>query len=172
MLFLLFTLSALLGTAGSVDSIFTSASFQRPVSVRMDSTKTNVIVADASGNRIRLLNLATSAVTTLMGTGVANSVDGIATSATINFPCGAVQDTAGSYYFSEYNTGKIRKLAAGSTTTTTVAYDYFNYYPQGLTVDHSGNVIIADRHGYLRILVGTTMHNIGGVGKNLSQGND
>lgn len=88
------TLAGRAGVAGSVDGVGTSASFNRPSDVAMDSTGAFAVVADQGSHIIRRIEVDSGVVSTIAGTpGVAGSSDG--TSATFNSPTGACVDAAG-----------------------------------------------------------------------------
>ena len=76
------------GAAAFANGIGTAASFSTPMGVALDPTGALLYIADFSNNRIRVLTLATLAVTTLAGSGVSGSADGVGTAATFVNPRG------------------------------------------------------------------------------------
>src|SRR5688500_10490230 len=57
------------GTAGSNDATGTSATFSSPQGIAIDSTATNLYVADTGSHKIRKIVISSGAVTTIAGTG-------------------------------------------------------------------------------------------------------
>ncbi len=59
----------------------------------------NVYIADFTNNRIRKVTVFTGIITSIAGTGTPSysGDDGIATSATLNTPCGVTLDTSDKY---------------------------------------------------------------------------
>src|SRR5471032_1497856 len=84
-------------TAGSTNTgtgPATLARFNNPAGVAIDSTGTNMYIADANNHVIRKVVISTGITTTLAGTGSAGSADNTTgTSATFNFPQGVAIDT-------------------------------------------------------------------------------
>ena len=94
-------------------------------------------------------------VTTLAGSGVAGSANGVGTVAQFNGPNGVARDTWGNVYVAEQDNHRIRKITAAGVVTTLAggtqgyadgvgAAAQFNY-PAGVAVDSSGNVYVADQ---------------------------
>ncbi len=100
-------------------------------------------------------------ITTVVGTGTASySGDGdTATSAALNGPVGVAVDSSGNLYIADMNNHRVRKVTMSTGIITTIAgtgtgtYNYVNngdatsaslYYPNGVALDSSGNVYIAD----------------------------
>lgn len=79
---------------------------------------------------------------------------------------GAVMDSNGNFYFSDTNSNKIRKLAAGATSTTTVLTTVSG--PRGMCVDGNGNLYYADsNNNKIMMYDGTTTTVIAGGGSKL-----
>ncbi len=96
------------GTQGSTDATGTSASFDIPHGVAVDSSG-NVYVAGMFNNKIRKISSA-GLVTTLAGSGISGSTDATGTSASFNNPRGVAVDSSGNVYVADYNNHKIRKI--------------------------------------------------------------
>jgi hypothetical protein len=112
------TFAGTLGTTGTTDATGTSALFNTPRGMAIDSSN-NIFVADAYNQTIREITSA-GVVTTIAGyagtTGVAN---GTGTAARFNFPFAVAQATVGgvsTLFVSDENNQAIRMIFYGSTT--------------------------------------------------------
>ncbi|HEY3834488.1 MAG TPA: fibronectin type III domain-containing protein [Acidimicrobiia bacterium] len=141
------------GTAGYVNGSGTSAEFNQPQGVAVDSSG-NVYVADTNNNDIRKI---TSSGTTSLFAGSSSQASGSTdgSRATFNQPNGIALDSSGNLYVADTNNNKIRKITSGGTTSTFAGSGTAGFAdgtgtaakfsgPQGLTVDSSGNVYVAD----------------------------
>ncbi len=108
------------GTAGELDNATgTSAEFDGPMGITTDGT--NLYVTDTSGNKIRKIVIATGAVTTIAGNGIATELDNTTgTSAEFENPAGITTDGT-NLYVADYLGGKIRKIVIATGAVTTVA---------------------------------------------------
>jgi len=153
------------GAAGSTNGLGTNASFRNPEHLACDSSG-NIYVADWNTALIRKISPA-GLVTTLAGSGVQSSVDGIGTAATFNNPQGITLDSTGNVYVTEVTGNRIRKITpnglvttlAGSTSGSangTGAQATFNV-PVGIVMDTSNNLYVADLTNNLirKIALGT-----------------
>lgn len=104
-------------SAGYADGTGTNAQFYTPSGVAV--VNSFLYVADGSNNRIRKIDLATNAVTTIAGSSD-GTADGTGTSAQFSFPFGIAADN-GFLYVSDYNSHHIRKLDLATNAVTTVA---------------------------------------------------
>ena len=148
------------GSAGSLNGNGTAASFNNPSGLAIDLNG-NIYVADAGNNLIRKID-PNGNVTTLAGNGLADYVDGFATSASFNSPVGIAVDAAGNIYVADAYNNRIRKInqagqvstyAGSGYYTPTGYYYYFKagndfYYPAGVATDLDGNVYVADRDNH------------------------
>jgi len=150
------TLAGKAGVTGSSDGTGPVARFDYPVSIATDGSG-YIYVADASNNTIRKITPA-GAVTTLAGTaGVRGWADGTGAAASFNLPGGVAADRAGNIYVSDSNNNTIRKITPGGVVATlagtagvTGSADGTGsaasfWVPQGLAIDGSGDVYVADR---------------------------
>ncbi len=151
------------GTPGFADGIGTAARFNAPRAVAVDESG-NVYVADTENHRIRRIS-PTGEVVTIAGTGVAGYVDGTGDTARFNGPSGIVW-VNNTLIVSERINQRIRQIRlregnaspakASSWFVATLAgtgsagsadgsgnVATFNQ-PNGLAVDGSGNVYVAD----------------------------
>jgi len=113
------TLAGSAGNAGSTDASGTSAKFNYPAGIAIDSTGANLYVADSSNHVIRKVVIASGAVTTLAGTaGTAGSTDGTGAAARFNTPIGVAIDNTGNLYVTDQVYTKVRKVTAAGVVTT------------------------------------------------------
>jgi sugar lactone lactonase YvrE len=95
------------GTAGFNDGATSSAQFNNPYGVAVDSSG-NVYVADYFNNRIR--KISGGVVSTLAGDGTQSYLDGTGTAARFNFPSGVAVDSSGNVYVADVGNHRIRKI--------------------------------------------------------------
>ena len=157
------TLAGKAGVAGSADGTNSTARFQSPNGVAVD-TNGNVYVADSSNDTIRKMTpVGTNwVVTTLAGrAGVVGSTDGTNSDARFNAPVNVALDSAGNVYVTDGFNETIRKVTPDGTNwvVTTLAgkagvvgtvdgtnSDARFYYSYGVAVDRIGNVYVSDQH--------------------------
>jgi trimeric autotransporter adhesin len=157
------------GTRGySGDGIqATSASLYDPSGVALDASG-NIYIADSYNNRIRLVTKSTGLISTVAGTGGGSySGDlGPATSANIYTPVAVALDASGNIYMADCYNSRIRMVTKSTGIITTLAgngrigYSGDNgqatsaalYRPQGVAVDASGRVYIADQSDRIRMV--------------------
>jgi len=141
------------GIAGSADGLGIAASFNNPSGVAVDGNG-NVYVADSYNNKIRKIT-ATGEVTTLAGSGAPGTANGTGTGASFNGPSGVAADQNGTLYVADTDNHKIRKITASGVVTniagsgTSGSADGTGtqasfYYPQGIAVDGTGTLYVAD----------------------------
>jgi sugar lactone lactonase YvrE len=137
----------------------TSASINFPDAVAIDRNG-NLLIADASNNLIRKVNLSTGIITTFAGTGsnVFNG-DGIAaTAASLALPPGVAVDAANNVIIADRDHNRIRRVDASTGNITTIAGNGVSSYggdggpatsamllePMRVAVDAAGNIYIGD----------------------------
>ncbi|HNP32351.1 MAG TPA: hypothetical protein PKN96_03570, partial [Flavobacterium sp.] len=141
------------GSVGSVNANGTSASFNLPTVVTLDSSG-NVFVVDRSNHKIRKIT-PNGDVTTFAGSGSIGSADGVGTAASFKYPDGAVFDSHDNLFVSDQSNHKIRKITPDGTVSTFAgsgsigAVDAVGtaasfYYPAGMAVDADDNLYVAD----------------------------
>lgn len=171
------TLAGAAGAMGSSDGAGSSARFNRPGGVVVDSSG-NVFVGDLDNHVIRKITPA-GVVTTFAGSaGSAGSADGVGSGARFNTPFGLAFDGAGNLFVADLNNNTIRKISANGTVTTlagaagsggrvdgTGSAARFNA-PVGLAVDANGNVFVADTQNQTirKITSGGVVTTIAGTG--------
>jgi sugar lactone lactonase YvrE len=136
----------------------TSARLFGPFFIALDGVG-NLYVGDRGNSRVRRVDRATGTITTLAGGFTPASGDGgAATSANLSNPAGLALDASGSLYVAENGANRVRKIDAATGIITTVvgtgsaggsgdgglAIEAQLNAPQGVTVDRSGNLYIAD----------------------------
>ncbi len=133
------------------------ASLNTPLSVCFDHLG-NLYIADTNNHRIRKVDQ-NGIITTVAGNGTSgySGDQGLAINAQLNYPTDMVVDKAGILYISDTNNHRIRRVAGNGIITTYVgtgtpgdsgdggaAVDAEISGPQGLAIDESRNLYIAD----------------------------
>jgi serine/threonine-protein kinase len=146
-----------LGGGGLVDGSGTQAKFNQPVGIAVDGSGT-IYVADTGNNAIRKIT-PDGRATTLAGSGPAGFADGSGGSARFNAPRGIAVDVAGNIYVADTLNQRIRKIAAAGAVSTlagsgdqgtanggAAAARFSN--PDGIALDASGNIFVADNSSF------------------------
>jgi trimeric autotransporter adhesin len=150
----------------------TSARLRYPSGVAIDASG-NIYIADTYNNRIRMVTKSTDIITTVAGDGSYGDKGdgGLATSARLNYPNGIAIDASGNIYIADTDNHRIRMVTKSTDIITTVAGDGSSgfsgdgglatsarlYYPQGVGIDVSGNIYIADtRNNRIRMVTKST----------------
>jgi trimeric autotransporter adhesin len=156
-------ISTVAGTGSSGYSgdggLATSAALRSPYGVAIDASG-NIYITDAGNNRIRMVTKSTGIISTVAGTGsYGYSGDGgLATSADLFYPHGVAIDASGNLYIADTYNNRVRMVTKStgiiSTVAGTVSSGYSGdgglatsadlFYPDGVAIDASGNIYIAD----------------------------
>ena len=155
---------------GSADGAGTASQFNNPGNVALDSAG-NLYVADTDNDTIRKITPAGVASTLAGSPGISGSADGAGSSARFNQPLGVAVDTAGNVYVADTGNHTIRKMTpagtnwsvstlagmagvSGSANGTGAGARF--YEPEGVAVDGSGNVYVADTWNHTIRVVGSS----------------
>lgn len=149
------TLAGMAGVSGSTDGTGSSALFNQPAGIALDSA-TNIYVCDYGNSTIRRITLS-GQVTTIAGTaGITGSLNATGTNAQFFHPMGIAVDSATNLYVADYGNHLIRKITPFHVVSTLAGsagvFGFANatgtaaqfYEPEGVAVDPSGNVYVAD----------------------------
>ncbi len=148
----------------------TSASLYYPFGVAVDSSG-EIYIADEFNHRIRRVN-PSGTIITVAGNGTAtySGDNGPATSASLYYPIGVTVDSSGNIYIADQYNNRIRKVNASGTITTVAGNGAGGYsgdngpatsarltYPEGVAVDSTGDLYIADsgNHRIRKVTSGT-----------------
>jgi uncharacterized repeat protein (TIGR01451 family) len=152
------------GTAGSTGDggQATSATLSQPKGLAVDAGG-NLFIADPSAVRVRRVDATTGIITTAAGTGVSqySGDGGDAASASLVLPMGLAFDGAGNLLIADLS--RIRRVDAATNVITTIAGNgtggfsgdggpalSAGFVAQGVGVDGTGNLLIADGHERIR----------------------
>ncbi|MES2703222.1 MAG: T9SS type A sorting domain-containing protein [Bacteroidota bacterium] len=130
----------------------------------------NMYIADQNNNAVRKVNTS-GVITTIAGKGVAgySGDDTLGVAAMLNKPYGVAVDYMGNVYISDNGNNVIRKVNSAGIITTFAGTGVAGYSgdmgpanmarlkgPQGLAVDGSGNLYIADADNHVVRKISTT----------------
>ncbi|XOU93949.1 MAG: hypothetical protein ACNFW9_03825 [Candidatus Kerfeldbacteria bacterium] len=109
------------GTAGYSNAVGSAAMFNRPFGLTIDASGSNIYVADSNNHVIRKISLATSAVTTVVGSGSAGYREAIGSDAALSYPEYIKFGADGYLYFTESGSMRVRQINVSSGLTKLVA---------------------------------------------------
>jgi sugar lactone lactonase YvrE len=151
------TFAGMLGQPGLVNASGTSAKFNMPAGIVIDSAN-NLYVTDGNNHVVRKIT-PVGVVTTLAGSGTSGRANGSGAAASFNLPQGIAIDSAGNLYVADAGNHTIRKITSagavtlfsgsstslsGSTESTTSATAVLFNNPIGIALDAANNVYVAD----------------------------
>ena len=156
-----------------------NAALDHPIAVAVDSAD-NIFIADTGNSVIREVVASTGDIQTVAGNGVAGySGDGPATSVELNEPFGVFVDGSGNIFIADTSNCLVREVSGGALTTiagnptlqTPCGYSGDGpatteqlSLPEGVFVDGSGNVFIADTdNSLIRELTGGNITTVVGT---------
>ncbi len=153
------TLAGQAGMSGSLDGVGTSAQFNNPFAIAVDSAD-NIYVSDSANDTLRKVT-PSGVVSTLAGLpGYAGSTDGNGNDARFWNPQGLAVDNRGNIYVADTGNNTVRKitpmgvvttlagLAGTSGTTDGIGKEARFNSPGGVAVDRTGNVYVADTNNH------------------------
>jgi sugar lactone lactonase YvrE len=157
----------------------TAASIDSPTGLAANST--NLYLADTHNHRIREVNLTTTIITTLAGTGSPSfNGDGSATAANLALPRGLTQDASGNLYLADTANQRIRRIDATTGQITTIAGQGTQTFsgdngpataasldtPRATAASPTGQITLADtgNQRIRQISTDATIHTIAGLG--------
>jgi hypothetical protein len=126
----------------------------------------NVFIADYSNCRVREINASTGIINTVAGTGSKGTGcgftgDGTATSNELNAPAGVVVDANDNVFIADTNNMRVRWVSPSGVMTTIAGNGNAGYlgdggsgllaelyYPVGIALDSSGNVLVGDEYNF------------------------
>ena len=140
------------GAAGSQDGAGSAAQFYQPNGVAVDAAG-NVYIADTGNNKIRKMTPG-GVVTTLAGSGIVGTVDGVGSAAQFSFPLAVACDKAGDVYVAGHS--GMRKITPTGVVTTLVGGEFdinevdgllgsaTMAWPSALAFDAAGDLFVID----------------------------
>ena len=150
----------------------TAAQLNEPYGVASDMSG-NLYIVERCGLRVRIVKVTSGLIGTIAGTGGWQGINqgdgGPATSAQLGYPSGVAVDTSGNVYIADNNNNRVRMVTKSTGFISTVAgtgtygsigdgglsYNAQLFAPNGVAVDVSGNVYIADQYS-LRLVTKNT----------------
>lgn len=154
------TLAGTAGSEGSTDGTGAAARFGAPRGLAVDAAG-NVYVADTGNYTIRKITPA-GVVTTFAGTaGSRGSTDGTGSAARFDRPFDVAVDSSGNIYVADTFNSTIRKITSAGAVTTLAGDARFTGdddgtgedalfdQPNGIAVDRSGNIYVADSENHI-----------------------
>ncbi|OJJ19190.1 hypothetical protein BKI52_20475 [marine bacterium AO1-C] len=162
----------------------TSAQLKNPAGLVLDATG-NLFITDAGNSRIRKIDANTGIITTIAGDGTFGFAGdgGLATAAKFNGLNGIALDASDNLYLTDAFNYRIRKINLTTGVITTVAGDGVRRFggdggpataasfnvPEGLVIDNSGNLYIADQYNNRVRKIDATTGNISTISSSVGR---
>ena len=134
-----------------------NAQFRSPEGVALDANG-NLYICDTANNRIRTVN-SNGMIRTLAGGGLNDG--GPAVFGSLNYPSGIARDNSGNTYIADTYNNRVRRVSPDGAIATVAGNGNSGYSgdfsaaanaqlnaPQGLALDSSGNLYIADANNH------------------------
>jgi sugar lactone lactonase YvrE len=112
------------GAGALVNGTGAAAQFSTPRAITTDGT--NLYVADTNNHVIRRIDISSTAVTTLAGSGAGAFADGSGAAAQFNFPAGIASDGT-NLYVGDTDNQRVRKVVISSAAVTSLAGSTVGY---------------------------------------------
>jgi sugar lactone lactonase YvrE len=155
------TIAGLAGIAGWINATGTSARFNNPNGVAVDSNG-NIFVSDFNNQSIRKIAPG-GAVTTFAGTGTLGSTDGVGAGARFYNPAAIAIDTSDNLYVADQTNSTVRKITPAAAVTTVLGvvgqkavslgpWPAQLNTPRGLAI-YGGVLFISDENGIFQTLL-------------------
>jgi sugar lactone lactonase YvrE len=166
------------GGSGGDDGLATSAVVSLPDAAALDGSG-NLFLVESWVSRVRRVAAATGIITTVAGNTTSGFTDDgvLATSASLSYVADIAMDASGNIYLPETFNQRIRKVSAGyiSTVAGNGTYGFSGdggpaasanlADPEGVAVDASGNLYIADTgNNRIRKVTGSIITTVAGNG--------
>ncbi|MES2387895.1 MAG: hypothetical protein V4543_07820, partial [Bacteroidota bacterium] len=145
------------GTTSTLTDGGTDGALYRPAGVYADVNRGIIYIAEWGSSRVRKV-AADGTVSILAGSGASGYTDGTGTAAKFANPAGIVVDAEGNIYVADQSNHRIRKITAEGVVTTLAGLPTGSasgttdgalnasmfYAPNGLALDNTGNLFVAD----------------------------
>lgn len=145
------------GVGSSIDGPLASATVNHPYGAVADN-EGNLYVTDYLGHKVR--KISDGLVSTLAGSGIAGSVNGVGSAASFNNPRGIARNPVdGAIFVTELSGQRIRRITADGVVTTVAGTGSIGdtngagsvatfRNPNGLAIDSSGIIYVAESGGH------------------------
>ena len=128
------------------DGTGSGADFSSPEGIVVDSTATNLYIADTGNHRIRKIVIATGVVTTVAGTGVAGFADGAGNAARFSSPKNLDITADGTIYVADFGNKKIR-IISPTGVVSTPTWGNLVCAPLCIQADTNNNIYVGSSDG-------------------------
>ena len=172
------TITTIAGSGGRGfidDGLPATSEVMIPAGIALDSSGTHLYIADANRSVIRVVTLATGIIGTTAGNGTFGFTGdgGSAIVAELNSPSGLAMSAANNLYICDLGNKRIREIVGAVINTiagTSIgdggpATSAYLNFPDGVSVDPSGRVVVADSSNVevRHFTVGGAISNIGQI---------